>query len=123
ARGSAATVLARLGFDGDRERRADRLAQLARDAALLAVGVAAKRMLAAEARRGREFLVRIIDRRLGLEEIFQRQPVGLDEVPEEEGRDRADHANLVSISHPDTRTTNRSDRGRKIFQPSRISWS
>src|SRR6185312_15187614 len=106
ARGSAATVLARLGFDGDRERRADRLAQFAGDAALLAVRVAAKRMLAAEARRGREFLVRIIDGRLGLEEVLQRQPVGLDEVPEEEGRNRADHTAALGVQRPDMNAWN-----------------
>ena len=29
----------------------------------------------------------------------------------------------ASISTPDTRNTQNSDSGRKIFQPSRISWS
>src|SRR3954469_14304976 len=47
AGGAAAAVLARLGLDGDGERRAHRLAQFARDAALLAVRVAPERMLAA----------------------------------------------------------------------------
>src|SRR5712691_13079058 len=70
ARGAArAVVAARSSLDGDRLRRADRLAQLAGDAALLAVGIAAQRMLAAEARRDRPLLERIIERRLGLEEI------------------------------------------------------
>src|SRR3712207_7357686 len=46
--GAAAAVLARLGFDGDRQRRADRLAKLAGDAALLAVRIAAQRMLRSE---------------------------------------------------------------------------
>src|SRR3546814_1946416 len=50
ARGTARAVIARFGLDGDRLRRADCLAQLAGDAALFAVGVAAQRMLAAEAR-------------------------------------------------------------------------
>src|ERR1700722_4248211 len=45
-----AAVRARLGLDGDRQCRADRLAQLAGDAALLAVGIAPERVLAAEAR-------------------------------------------------------------------------
>src|SRR5690606_15310089 len=40
ARGAAAAVLARFGVDGDGLRRADRLAQLAGDAAFLAVRVA-----------------------------------------------------------------------------------
>src|SRR6202035_324774 len=47
ARRAAAAVFARLGLDGDRQRGTDRLAQLAGDAALLAVGVAAQRVLAA----------------------------------------------------------------------------
>src|SRR5882757_5541808 len=51
AHGAAgAVVAARTGFDGDGLRRTDRLAQLAGDTALLAVGIAAQRMLAAEAR-------------------------------------------------------------------------
>src|SRR5262249_56875374 len=51
ARGAAgAVVAARAGLDGDRLGGADRLAQLAGDAALLAVRVAAQHMLAAEAR-------------------------------------------------------------------------
>src|SRR6266446_3272589 len=36
-----AAILARLGLDRDRPRRADRLAELAGDAALLAIGIAA----------------------------------------------------------------------------------
>ena len=80
ARGAAgAVVAARAGLDGDRLRRADRLAQLAGDAALLAVRIAAQRMLAAEARRQRAFLERIVERRLRLEEIAHRQHEGLRE--------------------------------------------
>ena len=94
AGGAAAAVLAGLGLDGDGQRRAHRLAELAGDAALLAVGIAAKRMLAAEARAERVLLERIVDRRLGLEEIFQGQPVRLHELPEEEGLDPVgDHLN------------------------------
>src|SRR6267154_2278845 len=57
ARGAPAAVLARLGLDGDGERRADRLAKLAGDAALLAVGITAQRMLAAEARAERPLFI------------------------------------------------------------------
>src|SRR5712692_8420970 len=57
-----AVVAARAGLDGDGLARADRLAQLAGDAALLAVRIAAQRMLAAEARRDRALLERIIQR-------------------------------------------------------------
>src|SRR6266545_5635197 len=66
---AGAVVAARPGLDGDRLRRADRLAQLAGDAALLAVRIAAQRMLATEARRDRPLLERIVQRRLRLEEI------------------------------------------------------
>src|SRR6186713_2635843 len=70
ARGAPrAVVAAGTGFDGDRLRRTDRLAQLAGDAAFLAVRIAAQRMLAAEARRDRPLLERIVQRRLRLEEI------------------------------------------------------
>src|SRR5215467_12832590 len=64
-----AVVAARARLDGDRLGRTDRLAQLAGDAALLAVRVAAQRVLAAEARRDRPLLERIIQRRLRLEEV------------------------------------------------------
>src|ERR671913_1407018 len=50
ARGPAAAVGPGLALDHDALRRADRLAQLAGDAALLAVGVAPQGVLAAEAR-------------------------------------------------------------------------
>src|SRR5690606_5791807 len=59
ARGAPAAVAARLGLDGDGQRRADRLAELAGEAALLAVRVAAQRVLAAEARAERPLLVGI----------------------------------------------------------------
>src|SRR5437763_1829947 len=49
ARGAArAVIAARTCLDGDRLRGANRLAQLARDAALLPVRITAQRMLAAE---------------------------------------------------------------------------
>src|ERR1700710_1887177 len=49
AHGAAgAVVAARTGLDGDRLRRADRFAQLAGNAALLAVRITAQRVLAAE---------------------------------------------------------------------------
>src|SRR3546814_2838539 len=68
ARRAAAAVLARLGLDCDGERRAHRLAQFARDTALLAIRITAQRMLAAETGRDRVLLVRVVDRRLGRSE-------------------------------------------------------
>src|SRR5690606_6645554 len=73
ARGAAGAVLAHFRIDGDRQRRADRLAQLAGDAALLAVRIAALRVQAAEARRLRRLFLGVIDRDLRLEEVAQRQ--------------------------------------------------
>ena len=84
ARGAAAAVLARLGLDGDGERRADRLAELAGDAALLAVGIAAQRMLAAEARAERALLVRVVHRHRRLEHVAQGEPHARDELGQEQ---------------------------------------
>src|SRR5262249_46297055 len=77
-RAPGAVVSARAGLDGDRLRRADRLAQLAGDAALFAVGIAAQHVLTTEARRDRALLERIVERRLRLEEIAHRQGDRLD---------------------------------------------
>src|SRR3546814_6612377 len=87
---------------------ADRLAQLARDATLLAVGIAAQRMLAAEPRADRVLLERIVDRRFRLEEVFQRRPMRADELPQGVGFDDLSDAHdgtptRVSIRNPETR--------------------
>jgi hypothetical protein len=78
---------ARPRLDGDGLRRADRLAQLAGDAALLAVRIAAQRVLAAEARRDRALLERIVQRRLRFEEIAHRQEERRDELLQEQRAD------------------------------------
>src|SRR6185312_15018735 len=106
ARGAArAVVAARLGLDGDGLRRADRLAELAGDAAFLAVGIAAQRMLAAKARADRPFLVRIIQRRLGAEEIAHGERHAAHEFPEEQcfGRSGESHGVLISLPKRDGR--------------------
>jgi hypothetical protein len=75
--GAARAVLAaRARFDGDGLGRTDGLAQLAGDAALLAVGIAPQRMLAAEAWRQRPLFVGVVERRLRADEIFQGEPEG-----------------------------------------------
>ncbi len=61
ARRAPAAVLALLGFDGDGRGGADGFAQLARDAALLARGVAAQGVLAAEAGRDGAFFEGVVD--------------------------------------------------------------
>src|SRR5207248_6714790 len=73
ARGAARAVLALLRLDVDGERRADRLAQLARDAALLAVRIAAQRVQAAEARADGRLLLGELHRDLAREEMPPRQ--------------------------------------------------
>src|SRR5450759_2332966 len=69
ARGPARAIGPLLRLDGDRQRRAYRLAQLAGNAALLAVGVAAQRVQAAKARRLRRMLLRILHRNLAREQM------------------------------------------------------
>src|SRR5437660_2660416 len=136
-----AVVAARSRLDGDRLGRADRLAQLAGDAALLAVGIAAQNVLAAEARRDRALLERIVERRLGLEEIAHRQDEGLHELLEERRLRGLIQSHLVSFrrarvapspycgvqpascSTAATTATMASESGRNTFQPNRISWS
>src|SRR5581483_5961259 len=86
ARGSPCAVVApRARLDGDRLRRTNRLAQLAGDAALFAVRVAAQRMLPAEARRDRVLFERIIDGCLRPKEIAHAEHKARQELPEENG--------------------------------------
>src|SRR5581483_11200235 len=85
ARGAAATVIARLGLDGDGLRRADRLAELAGNAALLAVGIPAQRMLTAEARAERPLLEGIVHRHLGLEHVLKRERETGDDLRQKKG--------------------------------------
>src|SRR5690625_2420601 len=84
ARGPARSVGAGLGFDGDRLRRADGLAELAGNAAFLAAWIAAKRKLAPEARAERPLLERVVDGRLRLEEIPEAHPHPDPDIPEQE---------------------------------------
>src|SRR5690606_25634956 len=93
--------------DGNGESRADRLAQLAGDAALLAVRVAAQRVFAAKPRAQRPLLEGIVDGRLGREEIAERQPHGLEELRQKDGSRRLGHSHRVI-------TTDRSTPGPRI---------
>src|SRR5215207_1917761 len=81
---ASAVVAARPRLDGDGLGRADRLAELAGDAALLPVGVAPQRVLASEPRAAIIALEGIVDGRLRREEIFHREPEGRDELPQED---------------------------------------
>src|SRR5262249_54227912 len=104
ARRAPRAVGALLGFDGDGERRADRLAQLAGDAALLAVRIAPQRMQPAETRAQRRLLLRILDGDLALEQVVTRDPQPVRGLHEQEGveevPDALDH--LRSPSGTDT---------------------
>src|SRR5712691_12332415 len=85
ARGAARAVVAsRPGLDGDGLGGANRLAQLAGDAALLAVGIAAQRVLAAKARRDRSLLDGGVERRLAVEEVAQGKRERRYELPEKQ---------------------------------------
>src|SRR5581483_3805128 len=88
-RRASAAVGARLRLDGDRLRRADRLAQLAGDAALLAVGIAAQRMLAAEAGAEGALLIGIVDGNPRPEEIGEREPEPRQQLGQEQAAPRA----------------------------------
>src|SRR5690606_36762401 len=68
------------GLDRDRGRGANRLAELARDAAFQPVRVAAKRVQAPEARRLRRLLLGIEHRRLAREEMLQRDAEPYEQV-------------------------------------------
>src|SRR5690606_26435570 len=84
AGGAPRAVLAGFRLDGDGLRRADRVAQLAGDAALLARGIAAKGVLAAEARAQRSLLVGIVQGGAPPEHVPERQRHALRHLPEEE---------------------------------------
>src|SRR6202011_1970432 len=117
-----AVVAARASLDRDRLRGADRLAQLAGDAALLAVGIAAQHVLAAEARRDRAFLERIVERRLGLVEIAHRQGEGLHELLEERRLRGLIQSHLVSFrrarrARPSTAASSRRAAARQRRPP------
>src|SRR5688572_2553570 len=70
-RGAARTVRRHVGLDGDGQRRAHRLAELARDAAFLAVRITAQRMQPAETRRLWRLLFWIVDGELAREELLE----------------------------------------------------
>src|SRR5262245_2519875 len=128
ADGAARPVIAaRAGFDGDRLRRADRLAELAGDAALFAVRIPAQRVFAPEARAERTLLMRIVQRCLRCEELPHREKKGADEIFEQQrlgGLGKCRHyANPMNLRKAAVMTTIPSERGKNTFQPSRINWS
>src|SRR5690606_33812868 len=87
-------------LDRDRRRRADRLAELASDAALLAVRIAPERVQPAEARRLRRLLLRIEHRRLAREEMLQRHTKPGEELRHQECLYRIHFASLAEGVSP-----------------------
>src|SRR6202042_3970685 len=95
ARGAARAVIApRPRLDRDRLSRTNRLAQLAGDASLLAIRIAAQRMLSTEARAQRRLLMRIVERRPRLEHIADRQP--------ERGKELCQEQRLGRMGEPES---------------------
>src|SRR5690606_29659715 len=102
------------------------------DAALFAIGVAAQRVLAPEARRVRHLLERVVDGLLGGEEILHRQEEGANEFPQQETIEKLSEFHQaappcqpqpVSCSTAATTMTMKREMGRNTFQPIRMSWS
>jgi hypothetical protein len=100
ARRAAGVVRARFRLDGDGERRAHRFAQLAGDAALFAVFIAAQRVQPAEARRNRRLLFRELHGDLALERIASGQREALEQFGEEEGLEKKLNELRSWLVHP-----------------------
>src|SRR5205823_6074068 len=99
ARRAPRAVGALLGLDRDGERRADGFAELARDAALLAVRIAAQRVQPAEAGAERRLLLRKLHGDLAREQMPPGQHQALHELEEqpriEEALDPLDHRRIL----------------------------
>src|SRR5687767_4752821 len=92
ARGAARAVGALLRLDVDGERRAHGLAQLARDAALLAVRIAAQRVQAAEARADRRLLLRELHRDLAREHMAPGERHAAEKLEQQERLEKLENA-------------------------------
>jgi hypothetical protein len=113
ARRAARAVGALLGFDVDRERRADRLAQLARDAALLAVRVATQRVQPAKARAHRRLFLRELHRDLARKQVSSCQRHAAEQLDQQERAEKVDHAvhgGLISTGSTASASMRRSPR-------------
>src|SRR5207253_5986750 len=95
-----AAVLARLGLDRDRQRRTDRLAQLAGDAALLAIGIATQHVLATETRAERPLLIGIIDRDRAPKHVAQGQRQAGDQLGQQKAARAARQKAHRSVLNP-----------------------
>src|SRR5204863_5434271 len=100
AGGAPRAVVALLRLDVDGERRANRLAQLARDAALLAVRIAAQRMQPAEARTHRRLLLRELHGDLAREHVAPGERHAAQELEQHEGAEEFDYARHACSCRP-----------------------
>jgi hypothetical protein len=88
SRGTPRSILALLGFDGNRQCRAYRFAQLAGYAALFSVRVSAQGMQTSEARRLRRLFFGKIHRDLPGEHVSPRQHHSFDELEQQESAEK-----------------------------------
>src|SRR6266478_1999499 len=86
-------------FDRDRQRRAHGLAQLAGDAALLAVFVASQRVQPAKTRRHRRLLLGIADRDLAREQVAARQRHPLEQLAQQQRVEKIAHRLDRALAH------------------------
>src|SRR6186713_2481097 len=129
ARRAARAVVGDVGLDGDSQRGTHGLAQLAGDAALFAVRVAAQRMQAAEACRLRRLFFRVVDRELARPELLPRDPEATEQLPQSKCLDDVSHDQLTlhgpTLKYTITPSTaiQTMVTGMRIFQPRRMIWS
>jgi hypothetical protein len=91
ARRAARAVIGDVRFDRNRKRRANSLAKFARDAAFFTVRITTQCMQAAESRRLRRLLFRILERNALSEPVTLRNREPLEKLPESECLDVADN--------------------------------
>src|SRR5207237_235793 len=104
-------VGALLGIDRDRERGAHRLAELARDATLLAVRIAAQRVKSAKPIRLRDALHRILDRVLRAQEIAPGHHESLDQLPQHQAPQEIEDAlHVRALTRPCSNAGSRRSR-------------
>ena len=98
-------ILANLGLDGDRQRRAYRFAKLARDATFFAVWIAAQRVQTTKAMRLWRFFFRVLQRHAFLEKLPQSHRQSAEQFPQRERLDDTEYSTHLVI--PPILTTDR----------------
>src|SRR5690349_2152099 len=128
-RRAARAVVGNIRFDGDGERGAHGLAQLAGDAAFFAVRVATQRMQPTEARRLRGLLFRVVHRELARPQLLPGNPKATEQLPQGKCLEDVAHDQLTlhgpTLKYTITPSTAIQTivTGIRIFQPRRMIWS